>query len=332
MPRAFLLLNLGSPKSPEPSDVREYLNEFLMDPRVIDSPWLVRRLLVSAFILPFRPKRTAAAYRQIWLSEPPGSPLLKYSQALTREVGARTNAPVVLAMRYGSPSIRDAIDALPDDVDEIVVAPLYPQHADSTTTTSIDAVRELAANYTVTPLPAFHADARYLDAQAGLIANHLPTQFDRLLFSFHGLPERHLTRTDPTGSHCLASDDCCQRDSIAHLTCYRHQAFETSRQVATRLGLTDDRYTISFQSRLGRLPWLTPYTDAVLRELPDEGVRHLVVACPAFVADNLETLEEIGIQGRETFLSAGGETFTLVPCMNDDPAWADALTALLEET
>lgn len=329
-----MLLNLGSPASPAIPDVRRYLDEFLMDPRIIDSPWLVRRLIVSGFILPFRPKRTSAAYNKIWLDEAIGSPLLKHSQALADAVAAKNRDPVVLAMRYGQPSVAHALAALPKDTNELILVPLYPQHADSTTTTSIEAVQaKLAAAgrvMEVKPVPAFYADAGYLDAQAAVIQDHLPADVDKLLFSYHGLPERHLTRTDPTGSHCLQREDCCERASAAHATCYRYQVYQTSTTLAGRLNLSANDYQVSFQSRLGRLPWLTPYTDVVLRELPEQGVKRLAVACPAFVADNLETLEEIGMQGRDTFINAGGESFTLIPCMNDDPRWVDAFVSMLD--
>ena len=174
-------------------------------------------------------------------------------------------------------------------------------------------------------LPAFYARQDYIDSLAATVRDHLPEQWDHLLLSYHGLPERHITRADSTGKHCLQSPDCCSVRSPAHATCYRHQCFRTSELLAASLGLDAERYTVSFQSRLGRLPWLAPYTDHTLNALPHHGVRHLVVACPAFVADNLETLEEIGMAGRETFLAAGGESFTLIPCLNDRADWVAAL-------
>ncbi|HET6473479.1 MAG TPA: ferrochelatase [Pseudomonadales bacterium] len=326
--RGILLVNLGSPTSTSIRDVGRYLGEFLMDPYVIDSPWLIRKIVVSGFILPFRPKRTAHAYERIW--EPSGSPLLRHSRELRDALMQRVPLPIELAMRYGEPNIGDAVRRLVDaGVGEIVLVPLYPHHADSTRTTTIVAVREAAArlgsNVSVSVIPPFHSDPGYLDALTASIRGVMPDDSQLLLFSYHGLPERHITSADPTGNHCLKSPDCCDKPSPAHATCYRHQVFATSRGVATRLGLTSEQWRVSFQSRLGRLPWLTPYTDQVIDRLPTEGVTRLTVVCPAFVADNLETLEEIGLTGRERFLAAGGEHFTLVPCLNADPAWVDVL-------
>ncbi len=328
--RGILLVNLGSPASTAVADVRRYLGEFLMDPYVIDSPWLIRKVVVSGFILPFRPKRTAQAYQRIW--GPTGSPLLRQSEAFRAALAQRIAFPVELAMRYGTPSIGDALAKLVDTgVDEVLLIAMYPHHADSTRTTTIEAVghqlARLSPSVSLTVLEPFFEEPSYIDALTQSIARATPPDSQLLLFSYHGLPERHITRADPTGTHCLKTADCCERPSIAHATCYRHQIFATSRRVAMRLGLTADQWRVSFQSRLGRLPWLTPYTDHLLKTLPSQGITRLTVVCPAFVADNLETLEEIGITGREQFLGAGGESLTLVPCLNDDPAWVDTVAA-----
>jgi ferrochelatase len=330
--RGLLLVNLGTPLSSDVRDVRAFLGEFLMDRYVLDVPWLLRRLIVTGFILPFRPNQTARAYAKIWNAAGPetGSPLLHYSELCRHGVEERTGMPTALAMRYGTPSVRDAIAALlGHGVRQITMLPLYPQHADSTITTSIEAVRRsLPTNVSLTVVPPFYSQPDYLDAQAAAIRENLPASWDHLLFSYHGLPERHITKADPTGNHCLALENCCQIPSEAHATCYRHQVYRTSELLAQRLGLSEDQYSVSFQSRLGRLPWLTPYTDQVLEALPGKGVRRLAVTCPAFVADNLETLEEIGIAGRESFLAAGGESFSLVPCLNDRADWIDAIVRI----
>jgi ferrochelatase len=322
LPRGVLLVNLGSPASPTVADVRTYLDEFLMDPWVVDLPWPARRLLVSAAILPFRPKRSAAAYRAIWSEA--GSPLVVQTIELARAVAARSGLPVAAAMRYGAPRIGSALAQLADagGVDEVLLIALYPQHADSTVTTTIAAVRaRMPATMKLTVLPPFFADPGYVECQTRLIARHLPERWDHLLLSFHGLPEAHLERADPTNSHCLARSDCCDEPSIAHATCYRHQCQATSHALAAGLGISRNRWSIAFQSRLGRQRWLEPATADRLRELPAAGVRDLVVACPAFVADNLETLEEIGMRGRAAFVAAGGERLTLVPCLNAQPDW-----------
>ena len=318
--RGVLLANLGSPAGCDTRSVRRYLNEFLMDPHVLDVPWPLRRLIVSAFILPTRPRRSAAAYRSIWRDEAPGSPLVHHTEALAARLRALTPHMVTAGMRYGRPSLADAVHAL-RSVDEIFLVPLYPQHADSTRTTTITRVRSLA-DMPVRVMPPFFRDAAFIDGMAARIrAAREPD--DHVLFSYHGLPERHLTKADPTGSHCLRADDCCEVASSAHDTCYRHQCQETTSALVAKLGL--EHHSMSFQSRLGRLPWLRPYTDEVLAALPGRGVRRVTVACPSFTADNLETLEEIGMRGRETFLTAGGTAFRLVPCLNDDPDWARAI-------
>jgi len=325
MSRGVLLLNLGTPHSPAVADVRRYLGEFLMDPYVIALPWPLRKLLVSAFILPFRPRRSARAYASIWGAE--GSPLLVHTRRLGDRLAQRIGRPCEIAMRYGEPRIAAALARLRRaGCDEVLAVALFPQHADATRTTAIQAVeRHLPAKMRLQVLPPFYDRRGYIESQARLIERHLPTAFDHLLLSFHGLPEKQVTQADPTGSHCLAAADCCERPSPAHATCYRHQCFATSRALAARLRLRPRLISVAFQSRLGRLPWLTPYTDQVLRELPQRGVRKLAVACPAFVADNLETLEEIGIQGKKTFLQAGGQKLTLIPCLNDQPDWVEAL-------
>lgn len=330
MSTGFLLVNLGTPASTSVADVRAYLKEFLTDPFVIDLPSPFRQLLVQTFILPFRPKRSAEAYGKIWnaAGAGTGSPLLHYSLLLHEALSAKlAGAPCEVAMRYGEPGIPVAVERLAaSGISTLKLVCLYPQHADSTRQTTIEAVTAvLPAGVQLEVVPPFYDDPDYLAAQAAVIERNLPTDWDHLLLSYHGLPERHLTRADPTGSHCLATPDCCEVASTAHATCYRHQARVTSRLLAERLGIPAERWSVSYQSRLGRLPWLEPYTDQVLAELPARGVRHLAVACPAFVADNLETLEEIGMAGRETFLAAGGESFQLIPCLNDDPDWVSTL-------
>jgi ferrochelatase len=334
MTTGYLLVNLGTPASTRVADVRAYLGEFLTDPYVITLPTPLRQILVRAVILPFRPKRSAEAYAKIWNAAGPdtGSPLLHYSRTLHRALCESIgSAPCELAMRYGTPGIDAAIERLLEqDVRRLKLLCLYPQHADSTRQTTIEAVAQrLPKDVSLDVIPPFFDDPDYLNVQADVIRRHLPADWDHLLMSYHGLPEAHLKRADPTGSHCLASEHCCETASIAHATCYRHQVRVTSARLAGILGLATDQWSISYQSRLGRLPWLAPYTDQVLTDLPDQGIRRLVVVCPAFVADNLETLEEIGMAGRELFLDAGGESFTLIPCLNDEPAWVSVLQGWL---
>ena len=324
----YLLINLGTPDSPEVKDVRSYLGEFLMDPHVLDVPWALRALIVNAFILPFRPKDSAEAYSKIWTIE--GSPLLVKSQALADKLHERLGAPVALSMRYGKPAIADGLQVLHDSgVTQVCIVPLYPHYADSTITTSVNAAMEqMPANMQADVITPFYKAPEHTKAWGENIRKHLPKQWDHLLLSYHGLPERHLTKADPTDQHCLKQQDCCSVNSVAHKTCYRHQVMVTSQEIARYLDIEEDRHSVSFQSRLGRIPWLTPYTDQVLEQMPSRGIKHIAVACPAFVVDNLETLEEMGMQGEETFLQAGGESFTLIPCINDDDLWVEGLTSL----
>lgn len=323
-----LLLNLGSPDSPSTADVRRYLREFLMDERVIDVPWLQRFCLVNGMILPFRPAKTAEAYRAVW--EPGGSPLIVKSLKVQSLLSAQVPMPVELGMRYGNPSIPDVVRRiLATGATEILLVPLYPHYAMSSYETCVVRVREelqqQKASATLKVLPPFYDDPLYIDALIQVARPYLDTPYDHLLFSYHGLPVRHMKKADPTGAHCQTVKNCCETKSIAHETCYRAQAFKTTRAFVKQTGLSKNKYSVAFQSRLGRDPWLPPYTDHELTRLGKEGVKKMLVICPSFVTDCLETLEEIALRGRETFLEAGGEELTLIPCLNEHPAWIDTL-------
>jgi protoporphyrin/coproporphyrin ferrochelatase len=325
----ILLVNLGSPASTATDDVRRYLDEFLMDPYVIDVPFPIRALIVRGFILPRRPAASAEAYEKIWTED--GSPLIVISERTRAALEAHAGVPVGLAMRYAQPSIENGIDALLrrcGSFEELTVVPMYPQYAMASTKTVEDAVdaalrgRGIAYRF----VPPFYDDAGYLDAMQARIAPAL-VDAQYVLFSYHGIPKRHLRKTDPTGKHCLSSADCCELPSAAHATCYRHQCIVTTRLLAQRLGLDSQAHGLAYQSRLGG-GWLRPYTDFELAELPKRGIERIAVVCPAFVADCLETLEEIDMRGRKTFLDAGGTSFAYVPCLNDDPQWIEALANL----
>lgn len=330
--RAVLLSNLGSPDSYAVGDVRRYLDEFLMDARVLDVPWPIRRMIVSWFILPKRPAGSAEAYESIWWDE--GSPLVVISERVTGEVRRRLDVPVELSMRYGSPSIADGVDriraACGDALEEILFVPLYPHYAMSTVETAVVRAREVLAarapGVRLSVLPPFYDHPSYIAALVESARGYLESDYDHLLFSYHGLPERHLRKTDPTGRHCLRVSDCCNTPSPAHATCYRAQVFRTTEAFVEKAGIPREKYSVAFQSRLGRDPWLTPFADAEIERLAREGVRRLLVICPAFVSDCLETLEEIGIRGRESFVAAGGEDLTLIPCLNDHPRWIETLS------
>jgi ferrochelatase len=335
--KGLLLVNLGTPDAPESGPVRRYLREFLNDPRVVDVHPVGQWLLLNLFILPFRPAKSAAAYRKVWMEA--GSPLLVHSRALTAAVKERLQGEydVELAMRYGNPSLPDAVKALrARGVDEFLVLPLYPQEAASSSSSTLARAYEvLAEAWDVAPVravPAFHAHPGFLDAFAEVARPVIAeARADHVLFSYHGLPERHMRKSDPSGQHCLASAGCCEVLTDVNRHCYRAQCFATTRGLAERLGLAREGYTISFQSRLGRTPWIKPYTDRVLPELAKRGVKRLAVMCPAFVADCLETLEEVGMRAREQFLACGGESLTLVPSLNSHPAWVDAVVRLVRE-
>lgn len=330
--QALLLVNLGSPASTEVADVRRYLDQFLMDPYVVDLPWPVRRLLVSMILLK-RPAQSAHAYASIWWPE--GSPLVVLSQRLADAVRPHwTEGPVELAMRYGEPSIEGALVGLAKrGIKLVTFAPLYPQFADSTTTTAIEearrVIRDNRLDIRLSILQPFYDQPEYLDALVDSVQPYLAQEFDHLLLSFHGLPERHLHKTDPTGAHCLKGADCCQRAEGAVLaSCYRAQCMQSGAAFAKRAGLRAEQWSVSFQSRLGRAKWIEPYTEAQLDELAAKGVKKLLVMCPAFVADCIETLEEIGDRGREQFIAAGGEELQLIPCLNTHESWVQALIAL----
>jgi ferrochelatase len=329
--RALFLVNLGSPDSTSIPDVRRYLDEFLMDERVIDVPWLLRRFIISCFILPFRPKKSAHAYSNIWTPE--GSPLIITSRRLQAAVAERVPMKVGLGMRYGNPSIRHGLEELLQDksLEEIFMIPLYPHYAMSSFETVVVKAREemraIGSSVTLTVIDPFYKDPLYLDALEASIRPYLEAPWDHFLFSYHGVPRRHLLKGDPSKAHCMKVERCCEQPCAVHAVCYRHQCVETTRHLVERLGIPQGKYTTSFQSRLGNEEWCMPYTDETIAALARSGVKRLVVACPAFVADCLETIEEIGIEGKETFLENGGEEFRLVPCLNTHPRWVDALAA-----
>lgn len=335
--RAVLLVNLGSPDSPAVKDVRRYLNQFLMDPYVIQLPWALRRLIVGLFVLPTRPRASAEAYRSVWMDE--GAPLLVLSRRMLESLRARTPLPVDLAMRYGNPSIEAALLGLArrEGVEEVLFVPLYPHYAQSTVKTSVEEARRIIARHGLAlrlkVLKPFYEEADYIRALVNSARPYLERResWDHVVLSYHGLPELHITRADPTGQHCLQRPDCCSRPSPAHATCYRHQVLRTTQRFVEEAGLHPAQYTVTFQSRLGRAKWLEPSTQETLERLAGQGVKRVLVLCPAFVTDCLETLEEIEIRNAETFKAAGGESLTLVPCLNDREEWVEVLRRWIEE-
>jgi ferrochelatase len=328
--RAVLLVNLGSPDSTAVPDVRRYLREFLGDERVLDMAAPLRWALLEGIILRTRPKKSAHAYEQIWTKE--GSPLIVTSRSVQQKLAGTLGreTPVYLAMRYGSPSVASVIAQIAGDrIDEILLFPQYPHYAMSSYETVVVRVMEEVARQApkmrVTTVQPFFADADYIEALAAVTAPYLERPHDHVLFSYHGVPERHMRKADSSHAHCLTVPDCCTTCSPVHATCYRAQCFATTRALVARCGIPAAKHSVAFQSRLVGEPWLTPFTDHELARLPSTGVKKLLVLCPAFTTDCLETLEEIQQQGRDTFLTSGGESFQQIPCLNDHPAFIDFL-------
>ena len=325
--KAILLVNLGSPRDLKLSSIKEYLTEFLTDDNVIDLPKIIQKILVKNIIVPFRSKKTQEAYNSIWKKD--GSPLIINTKSLAKKLSDKTNYSVEIAMRYQYPSIKQAIEKLINKgCKEIIAVPLYPHYAQSTILTTENKIKEistsLGGNLKISFIRPFYNEEGYINALTSLIKESLPSDFDHLLFSYHGIPERHVKNTDPSKTHCLKVKDCCNIKADAHQFCYRHQVLETTKLCAKKLNIEKEKWSVSFQSRIGP-GWLKPFTDKVLDELPEKNIKKLAVVCPAFVADNLETLEEINIRAREQFLNNGGIEFTYIPCLNDNNNWVDFL-------
>jgi ferrochelatase len=332
-----LLLNLGSPDSPSTRDVRSYLREFLGDPRVLDMHPILRALLLHCVILPFRPRRSAAAYRKVWTAQ--GSPLLVESRSLRANVAARLGAGfhVALAMRYGSPSIRSALDELLAEAPQrLVVMPLFPQYAEASTGSCLARVHELLDEAggkrpaAVHCIPAFYDEPGYIAGWTAVARDPIE-EFapDHVLFSYHGLPEAQIRHKDASRAHCLSQPSCCDEIGTVNRMCYRAHCFATSRALASALTLEPGSWSLAFQSRLGPIRWIRPYTDRLLPELAKRGKRRLAVLCPAFVADCLETLEEVGIRLRAQWGELGGDELLLIPCPNAHPTWSAAVADLV---
>lgn len=318
MKKGVLLINLGSPDSTDVQDVRKYLREFLMDPLVIDSPYLIRKFVVELAILPKRPAASAEAYKKIWWEE--GSPLIVLSKRLQKKLGEKTLIPIALGMRYQNPSIQSAMQELYDQgVREVLVIPLYPQYTMSSTETVVLKTNELQKKFfkdlNLTFLNSFYNRPDYIKVLADRIREQLPENFDKLLFSYHGIPERHDKK----------AVEKSKKFPELKIKTYRDQCYETTELVRNELNLPEEKVMVSFQSRLGKDPWIKPYTDFVLKDFPAEGVKNIAVVAPAFVSDCLETLEEIAMGYEELFRESGGEKYTYLECLNDSDAWVEVL-------
>ncbi len=337
----LLIANIGSPESPDKQSVKPYLTEFLMDERIIDLPKWRRQLLVKGIIVPFRSGRSAEAYHKIWL--PQGSPLIFYSETFTRKLQTKLPEHIVCryGSRYGRPSFRDVLQSFQQDgIKEIFLAPMFPQYAAATTDSSVVHLqKEMAASETFKNVPLrvldpFYQEPVFIDAWRRNYEKYrgdfVP---DQVVFSFHGLPKRQILKADPSQSHCLQNEgkSCCDHPPAEILTqCYRAQCFATARRIADAIGLKKKEYQISFQSRLGRDPWIPPYTVDMLDQLIAKGVKRVLFLCPAFVADCLETLEEIAISLGEGWKRAGGEELRLIPSLNAEDHWVEAFAGILE--
>lgn len=333
--KGVLLVNLGSPKSTNPKDVKTYLDEFLMDERVIDLPWLLRAFIVKGIVLNTRPKQSAKAYEKVWWEE--GSPLIVLSERLQDKIDQNTSIPIALSMRYGEPSLKSGMQELVDKgVDEILLLPLYPQFAMATTETILVLAEELQKEFfpgvKFTTVPPFYNHDDYINVLSRSMQEHLEDKNpEHILFSYHGVPERHIRKSDITNGHCKIDGSCCQTPSPAHKFCYRHQCLETTRLVADKLKLKEGTYSSSFQSRLGFDAWLKPPTDRTVEKFGQNGMKRLAIVTPAFVSDCLETLEEIGMEADEIFKESGGEELTVIPCLNDRDDWSRTLSRWIDE-
>ena len=337
MKTGILLINLGTPDSPSTPDVRIYLRELLSCERVIDINPVARWLVLNLLILPFRPRKSAKAYKKIWMDE--GSPLLVFSEKLKTallEEFAEKDIPIELGMQCRKPSLKTAIGKLRgQNCDQIIVLPLYPQYASSSYGAAIEDLYKVILNDWNMPylriIPPFFSDSRFIDAWAKIGLPYIEKKHDHVLFSFHGLPLRHLKKSDYTGKWCQNDYSCCKELIDENRNCYSAQCFQTAKLLAKSLKIEEENWSVSFQSRLGRDEWIKPYTDPYLKELAEKGMKRVVVFCPSFVADCLETIEEIGISSAEHFKEYGGEELILVPSLNNHPEWVRALTSIIRQ-
>lgn len=333
--KGILLVNLGTPNSPETADVRTYLREFLMDGRVIDVNVIPRFILVKGIIAPFRGPKSAKTYKEIWRED--GSPLMVHSvksaELLQEKLGEEYK--VVLAMRYQQPSIEQALKVFYDErIYDISVIPLFPQYASATNSSVNQKVMEIVSKWQIIPkisfLNSFHDHPKLIEAFAARGLEHTISDYDHVLFSFHGLPQRQMKKSDPSGQHCIKVKDCCLQKTENNKYCYSAQCHQTAILIAEKLNIPKENYTICFQSRLGNDPWIQPYTSKTIKQLAEQGKKKLLVFCPAFVSDCLETVYEVSMEYDEEFKEAGGEKVQLVTGLNGHPLWIDTLVELVK--
>ena len=329
----ILLINLGSPKKLTKKSVREYLKVFLSDDYVLDLPKILQQIILRVFILPFRPKKTLEAYELIWTPE--GSPLIISTESIANKLSLKTGWDVDYAMRYEDPSIENALLNFKNKgIYKIIVISLYPHNALATTITTEMETRivayKLSEDFELVFTKPFFDNEIYINAIANTIKPCIEkASFDKIVFSYHGIPKRQAKKTDETGEHCFSDSNCCEIAGDGSKDCYRSHTRIASDLTARKLGLSDDQWEVAYQSRLGP-GWLTPFTDKRLAELPEEGKKNIAVLCPSFISDCLETLEEIDIRGRKTFFDAGGEIMTYIPCLNDSEDTINLLENLVK--
>lgn len=315
-----LLINLGSPKELSKKSVRQYLRVFLSDDNVVDLPKFFQQFILRLFILPFRPKNTLEAYEKIWTKE--GSPLIISTESIANKLTEKTGWNVEYAMRYEEPSIEKALHKFKEnEINKIYVISLYPHNAMATTVTTELETRNVAMSisndFELIFTKPFFDNEEYINAMVNSIRPYVENKsYDKIIFSYHGIPKRQAKKTDETGEHCFSTSNCCEVENDGSKDCYRSHTRIASDLTAKKLGLEDDQWEIAYQSRIGP-GWLTPFTDKRLAKLPEEGIDNIAILCPSFISDCLETLEEIDIRGRETFLKAGGKKMTYIPCLND---------------
>lgn len=330
---AVILLNVGTPDSTSVKDVRKYLFEFLNDPRVIDIPWLLRKILVNLIIVPFRAPKSARLYKLLWTEK--GSPLMFHSNRVKDKLQEQMDDryEIHVAMRYGNPNIRYVMEHIRKiGYSKLIVVPMFPHYASSSSGTAIEAVMQQLKKWTVIPeikfIGQFYIHPQFIDAFAERIKTYNPEKYDYVIFSYHGLPISHITRVHP-GYDC---ESCtCNVQFPAHGEfCYKATCYATTRMLAVKLGLQEGKFSQSFQSRLSN-NWLKPFTDKLLMKKAEEGVKNILIVSPAFVADCLETTVELGIEYKNLFLNAGGEKLECVESLNDSQAWIDTLKTLIAE-
>ena len=334
MKTAVLLTNLGSPDAASKEALKPYLKEFLMDERVIDIPYFFRKFLIEKIILKSRPKKSAKKYEAI-LTNDGKMPLIVHTENIQKKLRKKQERPIYISMRYGNPSAEKVLQQIYEEnpeLESVFVIPLYPHYAMSSYETAVVDIKKASEKYSfdLSFCPPFYDDAGYIQALADSVRPYVSTK-SMLLFSYHGIPVRHLRRADKTKCHCTKVENCCSVENEAHNYCYKHQTEVTTKLTNNLLGRTEENTAISYQSRFGPDKWLQPPTAKTIKTLAQNGCKELAVVCPAFICDCLETIEEMGMEGKEIFLNNGGKKFTLIPCLNDNDAFVDFLTAKIEE-